>query len=65
MKAVHRIDAIVMNRLRDDAGAMAAWKSARHVERPAHVKKTGAATATPGDDGELVNPSIGSASPTR
>lgn len=33
MNAVRRLDAIVRNKFRDDAATLAAWESARHVER--------------------------------
>jgi hypothetical protein len=65
LKAVHRLDAIVINRLRDTA-AMAAWASARHVERPAHTKRDAALAPEPNNDGELKNSApISPASPTR
>jgi hypothetical protein len=34
MDAVHQLDAIVRNKLRDNAAALAAWLSARRIERP-------------------------------
>lgn len=34
MSAVRRLDAIVRNRLGRDAASLAAWESARHIERP-------------------------------
>ena len=37
LTAVQRLDAIVVNKLRDNPAELAAWASARHVER-AHAK---------------------------
>jgi hypothetical protein len=34
MNAVRRLDPIVRNRLGQDAAGLAAWESARHIERP-------------------------------
>lgn len=44
MKIVRRLDAIVRNRFRDDPARLAAWLSARHVERAPRRRKT---TPTP------------------
>ena len=39
MKIVRRLDAIVRNRFRDDPARLAAWLSARHVERAARRRQ--------------------------
>jgi hypothetical protein len=40
MKVIHRLDAIVPNAFRDNPAKLAAWESARHVERaPRHKAK--------------------------
>jgi len=39
MNAVRRLDAIVRNKFRDDAATLAAWGSARHVERAARAPR--------------------------
>ncbi len=40
MKIVRRLDAIVRNTFRDDPASLAAWLSARHVERAARRRQT-------------------------
>jgi hypothetical protein len=39
MKAARRLDAIVRNKYRDDPATLAAWESARHVERAARTHR--------------------------
>ena len=41
MNAVQRLDAIVRNKFHDNPAALAAWESARHVERPPRKVKAG------------------------
>ncbi|MBI3399836.1 MAG: sigma 54-interacting transcriptional regulator [Acidobacteria bacterium] len=38
LTAIQRLDAIVLNRLRDDPAMLAVWERARHVERQPRVK---------------------------
>ena len=47
MNAVRRLDAIVRNKFRDDPATLAAWESARHIERSQHGKLTDKPTAPP------------------
>jgi hypothetical protein len=47
LTAIRRLDAIVVNRLRGDRTAIAAWKRARHVDRPARVRNGAAEPASP------------------
>jgi hypothetical protein len=49
MNAVRRLDVIVRNKFRNDPATLAAWESARHVERPARTRKR--ANGTPADAG--------------
>jgi len=44
MQAAQELNAVVQNKLRDDKPALAAWTSARHVER----RSGSAGAATPG-----------------
>ena len=60
MKAVHRLEAIVRNKFRNDPATLSAWASARHVERhsprttdepksdPTHDTARGAASTSQG-----------------
>lgn len=54
MHAVRKLDAIVRNKFRDDPSTLAAWESARHVERATQTRKRtngggGGGTNTPDD----------------
>ncbi|MDT7542285.1 MAG: hypothetical protein QOE33_2189 [Acidobacteriota bacterium] len=44
MEAVRELDAVVRNTFRDDAGVLAEWTSASHVERATRVANAGADT---------------------
>lgn len=39
MNAVRKLDAFIRNRFREDASMLAAWASARHLERATHARK--------------------------
>ena len=45
MSAVMQLDPIVRNKFRNDPAGLAAWESARHVERPSRSSKQAAAAA--------------------
>jgi hypothetical protein len=45
MNAIRQLDPIVRNKLRNDPAGLAAWESARHVERPSRSSKSAAASA--------------------
>ena len=47
LAAVHRLDAIVRNRLRDRPEVMAVWQSARHIERSNGAKSAPIPTPSP------------------
>jgi hypothetical protein len=44
---VERIGVIVRNKYREDAARLAAWESARHLERAARTKRSGTTPQTP------------------
>jgi hypothetical protein len=47
LTAIRRLDAIVVNRLRGDRTAIAAWERARHVDRPSRARNGAAEPAAP------------------
>lgn len=49
MNAVRRLDAIVRNRLGEDAASLAAWESARHIERASRGAAPGEPEEPPQD----------------
>jgi hypothetical protein len=44
---VERLEVIVRNKYREDAARLAAWESARHLERAPRTKRNGKTTPTP------------------
>lgn len=54
LNAVRKLDAIVRNKYRDDPATLAAWESARHLERAsrAHRRTGGSAVDTNAADGK-------------
>jgi hypothetical protein len=49
MNAVRKLDAIVRNKYRDDPATLAAWESARHVERTARTRRRSNGSAGDGN----------------
>ncbi|MBI3401478.1 MAG: hypothetical protein HY048_08665 [Acidobacteria bacterium] len=48
LTAIQRLDAIVVNRLRDDPATFAAWERARRVDQPPHARNGAPPSVPPG-----------------
>ncbi|MBI3493147.1 MAG: hypothetical protein HY047_15415 [Acidobacteria bacterium] len=56
LTAIQRLDAIVVNRLRDDPATFAAWERARRVDQPPHARNGAPPSVLPGPPAPLGPP---------